>query len=50
MEQEVMKIQLTPEQWQRVRDEPNSPRITNPDDTEAFVLLRADVYERYRAN
>jgi hypothetical protein len=45
-----MKIQLTPEQWQSVQEEPNSPpRVSNPSDTEAFVLLRADVYERFRA-
>jgi hypothetical protein len=50
MEQVAMKIQLTSEQWKSVQDEPDfPPRISNPADTETFVLLRADVYERYRA-
>ena len=45
-----MTIHLTPEQWQSVQEGQGSPvRVSDPSDTEAFVLLRADIYERYRA-
>ena len=45
-----MTIHLTPEQWHSVQEGLGSPvSVRDPSDTEAFVLLRADVYERFRA-
>lgn len=44
-----MIIHLTPDQWHRVQEGGGSPvRVSDPSDSEAFVLLRADVYERLR--
>ncbi|MDB5389284.1 MAG: hypothetical protein JWM11_4930 [Planctomycetaceae bacterium] len=45
-----MTIHLTPDQWHSVQEGQGSPvRVSDPSDTEAFVLLRADVYERFRS-
>lgn len=45
-----MSIQLTAEQWASVQDEHESPvRVSDPSQTVAFVLLKTDVYERFRA-
>lgn len=45
-----MSIQLTTEQWadlQRGAEAP--PRVSDPSQNEKFVLLRADVYERFKS-
>ena len=45
-----MTIHLTPEQFLTVKEGQGFPvEVRDPTDTEAFVLLRADVYERFRA-
>jgi len=45
-----MTIHLTPDQWHVVQEGQGSPvRVSDPTDTQAFVLLRADVYERFRS-
>lgn len=45
-----MTIQLTPGQWYSVQEVQGSPiYVRDPSYTEAFVLIRAEVYERFRA-
>lgn len=45
-----MTIQLTPEQWHTVLEGQGSPvRVSDPSDTETFVLLRFEIYERFRS-
>lgn len=45
-----MPIRLTEEQWADVQmgnDVP--PRVSDPSDSAAFVLLKAEAYERFKA-
>lgn len=45
-----MTIHLTPDQWHSVQEGQGSPvNVRDPSDTEEFVLLRKDVYEKFRA-
>jgi hypothetical protein len=44
-----MSIQLTEEQWATVRGDQLPVRVNDPGQNEAFVLVRADVYERFKA-
>jgi hypothetical protein len=42
-----MTIRLTPEQWADVQDEHDSPpRVCDPSQTETFVLINVDDYDR----
>jgi len=45
-----MSIELTSQQWADVQREGEAPVVVNdPSHTASFVLLRADLYERFRA-
>ena len=45
-----MSIRLTNEQWAAVQEGQESPvRVSDPSQTVGFVLIQADVYERFRA-
>jgi len=45
-----MSIQLTSEQWADVQRQEESPvRVSTPSRAAAFVLLKADVYERFKS-
>ena len=45
-----MPIRLTEEQWDEVQKEPDLPvRVNDPTEGAAFVLMRAEVYERFKA-
>ncbi len=43
-------IQLTNEQWVNVLQEVDQPvRVSDPSQSTTFVLLRAEIYDRFRA-
>ena len=45
-----MTIHLTDIQWAEIRQKTETPvRMTNPEETATFVLLSAEVYERFRS-
>jgi hypothetical protein len=45
-----MTIQLTNEQWADVQRAVERPvRVSDPSQSAAFVLLRADLYERFKS-
>jgi len=45
-----MPIRLTEQQWADVQRGSDVPvRVTDPAESAAFVLVRAEVYERFRA-
>ena len=45
-----MPIQLTTEQWANVLEGSEQPvRVSDPSQKSSFVLLREDVYERFKA-
>jgi hypothetical protein len=45
-----MTIQLTDEQWANVQQTAEAPpRVIDPSQTATFVLVRADVYERFKS-
>lgn len=45
-----MTIQLTNEQWMNIEQAGESPpRVSDPSQSATFVLLRADVYERFKS-
>jgi len=45
-----MPIQLTSEQWADVQRQEETPvRVSVPSQATAFVLLKADVYERFKS-
>ena len=45
-----MTIQLTEEQWQSIQGAPEAPpRVSDPAHNENFVLLKAEVYERFKS-
>lgn len=45
-----MLIRLTEEQWADVQKGADVPaRVSDPTESKAFVLVRADVYERFKA-
>lgn len=45
-----MPVQFTTEQWANLEREKESPlRVSNPTCTASFVLVRAEVYERFKA-
>lgn len=45
-----MPIRLTEQQWADVQKEPEVPvRVNDPAEGAAFVLIRAEVYERFKA-
>jgi len=45
-----MTIQLTTEQWADINQAAEAPpRVSDPSQTSTFVLLRADVYERFKS-
>ena len=45
-----MSIHLTEEQWADVqKDAEHPPRVNDPAGTASFVLVRADVYDRFKS-
>ena len=45
-----MAIQLTEEQWAGIADRGDAPvQVNDPTQKEAFVLIKAEVYERFKA-
>lgn len=45
-----MPIQLTDEQWANVQRQAETPvRVSDPSQQASFVLLRAEVYERFKS-
>ncbi|HEY2414032.1 MAG TPA: hypothetical protein VGI40_17430 [Pirellulaceae bacterium] len=43
-------IQLTTEQWANLQQGTEGPpRVSDPTQTATFVLVRADVYERFKS-
>jgi hypothetical protein len=45
-----MTIQLTSEQWAHVQQRSERlPRVSDPSQTATFVLVRAEVYERFKS-
>lgn len=45
-----MTIQLTTEQWADLQQGAEGPpRVSDPAQTSTFVLVRADVYERFKS-
>lgn len=45
-----MAIRLTDEQWADIVQKNESPvRVSDPAETATFVLLRAEIYERFKA-
>ena len=40
-------IELTPEQWQAIAQEEN-PTVIEPESKSAFVLVRKEIYDRWR--
>jgi hypothetical protein len=44
---EKAMIELTPEQWQAIAQEEN-PTVIEPESKTAYVLVRQEVYERWR--
>ena len=45
-----MPIQLTDEQWAGIKNGAEMPpRVSDPDGRPAFVLLKAESYERFKA-
>ena len=44
-----MTIQLTEEQWANVQEDELPVRVNDPARSATFVLVRADVYERFRS-
>ncbi|MDX1947140.1 MAG: hypothetical protein SFU86_17200 [Pirellulaceae bacterium] len=45
-----MTIQLTTQQWADIQQERDQPvRVSDPAQSASFVLVRADVYERFKS-
>ncbi len=44
-----MTIQLTEEQWANIQRDEFPVRVSDPAQNAAFVLVRADVYERFKS-
>ncbi len=44
-----MTIQLTEEQWANVQGDELPVRVSDPARSATFVLVRADVYERFKS-
>jgi hypothetical protein len=44
-----MSIQLTEEQWANIQRDELPVRVSNPGSSATFVLVRADVYERFKS-
>ncbi len=44
-----MPIQLTSEQWAGLQGTDAPPRVSDPSQTATFVLVRSDVYERFKS-
>lgn len=44
-----MPIELTNEQWASVQGGERPVRVSDPSHSATFVLLRADVYERFKS-
>ena len=44
-----MTIQLTEEQWANVHEDEMPVRVSSPAQTATFVLVRADIYERFKS-
>lgn len=44
-----MSIDLTTEQWADIRQGEHPVRVNDPSHNAAFVLVRADVYERFKS-
>jgi hypothetical protein len=45
-----MSIQLTAEQWSDIEREGEQPvRVSDPSHSASFVLVRAEVYERFKS-
>ncbi len=44
-----MPIQLTEEQWANIESDELSVRVSDPARNATFVLVRADVYERFKS-
>ena len=44
-----MQIELTAEQWANVRQAECPVRVSDPSHSASFVLLRAEVYERFKS-
>jgi hypothetical protein len=43
-----MMIQLTEDQWANSRNNDHPVRVSDPTQNETFVLIRADMYERFK--
>lgn len=44
-----MSIELTAEQWASVRNGESPVRVSAPSRPESFVLVRSEVYERFKS-
>jgi hypothetical protein len=45
-----MTIQLTDEQWANIQEAPDAPpRVSDPSQRKNFVLVKAEVYERFKS-
>lgn len=44
-----MPIQLTEEQWANIRGDEAPVRVSDPAQNASFVLVRAEVYERFKS-
>jgi hypothetical protein len=44
-----MTIQLTEEQWANIQSDDLPVRVSDPAQSATFVLVRAEVYERFKA-
>lgn len=44
-----MTIQLTDEQWAKMQRDELPVRVSDPAQSATFVLVRADVYERFKS-
>jgi hypothetical protein len=44
-----MTIQLTEDQWANIQGDELPVRVSDPAQRAAFVLVRADVYERFKS-
>ncbi len=44
-----MTIQLTEDQWASIQGDEGPARVSDPAHSATFVLVRADVYERFKS-
>jgi hypothetical protein len=45
-----MTIQLTDQQWADIQQEPRGPvRVSDPARQDRFVLVRSDIYDRFKS-